>query len=118
MAGLRRGCTLAPLRPWPAFAAATRRRLPTKRAPDRAIQEEDYACAAALRGQAPRATGRRPVRGAGGERAFLRRGQGRVLRGDAPSRDHVYVVHPLARRISGYEIVMQSWELEDPPPPG
>ena len=25
--------------------------------------------------------------------------------------DHVYVVHPSAGRISGYEMVMQSWEM-------
>ncbi|KAL6633409.1 hypothetical protein ACP70R_026080 [Stipagrostis hirtigluma subsp. patula] len=79
-----------------------------------AIEEEDYARAARLRDElrALQDDGRSAVLAANARfYAAFRDGDLVAMRQAWAKGDHVYVVHPSAGRISGYETVMQSWEM-------
>ncbi|KAG2592580.1 hypothetical protein PVAP13_5NG544300 [Panicum virgatum] len=79
-----------------------------------AIQEEDYARAAALRDElrVVQQDGRSAVLAAN-TRLYtaFKNGDLVAMHQVWAKGDHVYVVHPSAGRISGYEMVMQSWEM-------
>ncbi|CAL4885692.1 unnamed protein product [Urochloa decumbens] len=79
-----------------------------------AIQEEDYTRAAALRDELRllQEDGRSAVLAANTwfYTAF-KNGDLVAMHQVWAKGDHVYVVHPSAGRISGYEMVMQSWEM-------
>lgn len=79
-----------------------------------AIEEEDYARAAALRDELRvlQEDGRAAVLAANARfYAAFKDGDLAAMRRAWARGDHVYVVHPSAGRISGYEMVMQSWEM-------
>lgn len=79
-----------------------------------AIQEEDYARAAKLRDELRvlQEDSRSAVLAANARfyNAF-KSGDLVAMHSLWVKGDHVYVVHPSAGRISGYEMVMQSWEM-------
>ncbi|RLN09836.1 uncharacterized protein C2845_PM11G23480 [Panicum miliaceum] len=79
-----------------------------------AIQEEDYARAAALRDELRvlQEDGRSAVLAANTRFCTAFKNGDLVAMHQAWAKgDHVYVVHPSAGRISGYEMVMQSWDM-------
>ncbi|CAL5056169.1 unnamed protein product [Urochloa decumbens] len=79
-----------------------------------AIQEEDYAHAASLRDELRllQEDGRSAVLAANTRFYTAFKNGDLVAMHQAWAKgDHVYVVHPSAGRISGYEMVMQSWEM-------
>ncbi|CAO2047225.1 unnamed protein product, partial [Urochloa humidicola] len=79
-----------------------------------AIQEEDYGRAAALRDELRllQEDGRSAVLAANTRFYTAFKNGDLVAMHQAWAKgDHVYVVHPSAGRISGYEMVMQSWEM-------
>ena len=79
-----------------------------------AIQGEDYARAAALRDELRvlQEDGRSAVLAANARfYAAFKDGDLVAMHRAWAKGDHVYVVHPSAGRISGYEMVMQSWEM-------
>uniref|UniRef100_A0A0E0K637 UVR domain-containing protein n=1 Tax=Oryza punctata TaxID=4537 RepID=A0A0E0K637_ORYPU len=79
-----------------------------------AIQEEDYAQAAKLRDELRvlQEDSRSAVLAANARfyNAF-KNGDLVAMHSAWAKGDHVYVVHPSAGRISGYDMVMQSWEM-------
>nr|CAB3448163.1 unnamed protein product [Digitaria exilis] len=79
-----------------------------------AIKDEDYARAAALRDalRVLQEDGRSAVLAANARfYAAFKDGDLVAMHQAWAKGDHVYVVHPSAGRISGYEMVMQSWEM-------
>ncbi|WVZ78876.1 hypothetical protein U9M48_026523 [Paspalum notatum var. saurae] len=79
-----------------------------------AIQEEDYARAATLRDELRvlKEDSRSAVLAANTRFYTAFKNGDLVAMHQAWAKgDHVYVVHPSAGRISGYEMVMQSWEM-------
>ncbi|XP_020572689.1 uncharacterized protein LOC110019392 [Phalaenopsis equestris] len=81
---------------------------------DKAIEDEDYAHAAKLRDnlQVLHEDSRASVLSAN-ERFYhaFRNGNLAAMQSIWAKGDHVYVVHPGAGRISGYELVTDSWEI-------
>lgn len=81
---------------------------------DKAIENEDYAHAARLRDnlQSLHEDSKASVLSANARfyHAF-RNGDLAAMRSIWAKEDHVFVVHPGAGRISGYELVMDSWEI-------
>nr|CAB3451313.1 unnamed protein product [Digitaria exilis] len=79
-----------------------------------AIKDEDYARAVALRDalRVLQEDGRSAVLAANARfYAAFKDGDLVAMHQAWAKGDHVYVVHPSAGRISGYEMVMQSWEM-------
>ncbi|KAJ1281384.1 hypothetical protein BS78_04G301900 [Paspalum vaginatum] len=79
-----------------------------------AIQEEDYTRAATLRDELRvlKEDGRSAVLAANTRfYTAFKNGDLVAMHQAWVKGDHVYVVHPAAGRISGYEMVMQSWEM-------
>ncbi|XP_062220529.1 uncharacterized protein LOC133919958 [Phragmites australis] len=79
-----------------------------------AIQEEDYARAAQLRDELRvlQEDGRSAVLAANARFYTAFKNGDLVAMHQAWAKgDHVYVVHPSAGRISGYDMVMRSWEM-------
>jgi ketosteroid isomerase-like protein len=81
---------------------------------DRAIKEEDYARAAKIRDDLRMlhedAKASLLAANARFYNAF-KNGDIAAMYSIWAKGDHVYVVHPSAARISGYDVVMQSWEM-------
>lgn len=81
---------------------------------DRAIGEEDYARAAKIRDDLRilHEHTEASVLAANGRfyNAF-KKGDLAAMHSIWAKGDHVYVVHPTASRISGYDVVLQSWEM-------
>ncbi|GJN17642.1 hypothetical protein PR202_gb04726 [Eleusine coracana subsp. coracana] len=81
---------------------------------DRAIEEEDYARAAKIRDDLrmlhENAKASLLAANARFYNAF-KNGDIAAMYSIWAKGDHVYVVHPSAARISGYDVVMQSWEM-------
>ncbi|KAF8766309.1 hypothetical protein HU200_007826 [Digitaria exilis] len=81
---------------------------------DRAIQEEDYARAAKIRDDLrilhEDAEASLLAANARFYNAF-KNGDIAAMYSIWAKGDHVYVIHPAAGRISGYDVVMQSWEM-------
>lgn len=97
-----------------AAAAGTADEESLLRALETAIQEEDYARAARLRDELRvlQEDGRSAVLAANARFYTAFKNGDLVAMHQAWAKgDHVYVVHPSAGRISGYEMVMQSWEM-------
>ncbi|RLN22504.1 uncharacterized protein C2845_PM07G23330 [Panicum miliaceum] len=81
---------------------------------DRAIEEEDYARAAKIRDDLrilhEDAEASLLAANARFYNAF-KNGDIAAMHSIWAKGDHVYVIHPAAGRISGYDVVMQSWEM-------
>jgi ketosteroid isomerase-like protein len=81
---------------------------------DRAIKEEDYAHAAKIRDDLRMLHDDAKASLLAANARFynaFKNGDIATMYSIWAKGDHVYVVHPSAARISGYDVVMQSWEM-------
>lgn len=81
---------------------------------DRAIREEDYACAAKIRDDLRVLHEDTEASVLAANTRFynaFKNGDFTAMYSIWAKGDHVYVVHPGAGRISGYDVVLQSWEM-------